>query len=146
MRFAGSAGNAVTNPAEIIKRMEEDKKAKELRALKFGVVSADAEKTKKEERLARFNIPSTPGAAAVVVNTDEQKAKIAERLARFGQEAKAASVNVAQEIKKGSLNFTLDDYHTKTKGLNKHQHQKKNGFKGHKKPHAAKKQFIHKRR
>ena len=47
MRFAGAAGQAVvSNPAELLQRIEEEKRLREERAAKFGVVvvNADLEK------------------------------------------------------------------------------------------------------
>jgi hypothetical protein len=90
--------------------VEEERRKREERAAKFGVATADAdlEKQKKLERLARFKTEAS-------VNVDEQKAKIAERKARFGNaEGKVnTGKEVVEQIKKGTLQFTLDDYRVK---------------------------------
>ena len=115
MRFnAGSAGQeaSLIDPAAILAQKEEEMQKKISRAEKFGTKLAGEDEKKKAERMERFG-QATPGM------TDEQKAKILERKNRFG------SANVADKIKSGSLEFTLDE--VKGKGFGKKKSHKPQG-------------------
>ena len=94
-RFGGGAESGTIGAAEMLARLEEEKKKRLERAAKFGIETEEMQKDKKQERRERFKTEAA---------TDDEKAKIAERKARFGGEGKE---------RKGVLEFTLDEYKSK---------------------------------
>ena len=132
----------MNDPAEVLKKIEEDKLKKVERAERFGIETKDVTKMKIQDRKERFK-------TKVYAPTDDEKQDIDARKARFG------TVDEKTEKKKDfrALEFTLDDYKTK---MDKKKFKKQNGFKNkdknnHKqhKSHKGKpqkKQFSNKRK
>uniref|UniRef100_A0A7S3IW19 Uncharacterized protein n=1 Tax=Strombidium inclinatum TaxID=197538 RepID=A0A7S3IW19_9SPIT len=118
-RFGGEI--ASSNPQEILKQLEEQKRKRSERAQKFGLEDTDAAKLKRKERLERFKPVQSEEVKA-------EKEKRLERAARFG-------TGQAGGQKKGHLQFTLDEYKSKKEwrkgisGKSKGIHKKKKPFK-----------------
>ena len=110
-RFGGAAQTATMDTQQVIKQLEEDKKKRQERAERFGVETKEQALEKKKERQERFNQAQDDG--------QDDKQKIADRKARFG-------VDNVPGSKKGTLEFTLDEYKSSFKkgGKGKGDHQK----------------------
>ena len=110
----GSNAYSNLDSIQIAAQIEEEKKKRQERAMKFGLGDTDdtlAEKRK--ERIARFKADQQGGASAEygdgISGIKNDKDRVAARIAKFGGNPESSGK------KRGALEFTLDEYTAKQK-------------------------------
>ena len=80
-RFTGAS--STNDPTQILQSIEDEKKKREERALKFGITTEESASQKRKERLQRFK-GNTPGQQESAREIKDLEAdKLAQRAARF---------------------------------------------------------------